>query len=339
MLLPLFLSFLVNVVLSTARAGEPLKVAIIGTDTSHAIAFTTLMNSENAIGPLADVQVVVAYPGGSSDIPSSRDRVMDFSKQLAEAGIAIVDSPEEAVADVDAILLESVDGRAHLDQFRRIAMGKPVFIDKPAAASVADFLEIMRIAEETNTPFFSSSALRFCPEVDLVTKSNKTGNVLGAATSTPFQLEPHHPDLFWYGIHGIEALSALLGPGCETVARHDSKIGALIVGCWSDGRQGATWALSTKGAVYSFTVYGDKTVASKTGFSGYDNLVNEICKFFVSRIPPISPRITLEILAIMEAADESRDQEGIPISISSIINRARKKNLDDPNTITSAPTK
>jgi predicted dehydrogenase len=311
--------------LANCEADDKIRVAIVGTDTSHCLAFTQLINSPDAKGPLSRVRIVAAYPGGSPDIAASRDRVQQFAKQLQPLGVEIVDSAEAAAARADAILLESVDGRKHLEQFRQIASGKPVFVDKPAAASVADFIVMMQIAERTHTPFFSSSALRFCPELQLVATDQTVGNVLAAATSTPYQTEPHHPDLFWYGIHGVESLATLLGPGCEQVQRRDTRNGVLLVGSWHDGRQGAVWALATTKPVYSFTLYGDKAVASANGFSGYANLVEKICRFFVTRQAPVQPAETLEILAMMEAADESRRLSGKPVSIASVVARARKE--------------
>lgn len=302
-----------------------LRVAIVGTDTSHCIAFTQLINAPQATGVLADIEVVTAFPGGSPDIPTSRDRVQVFSEQLRKSGVKIVDSIEAAAEQSDAVLLESVDGRAHLEQFRQLARGKPIFVDKPAASSVAEFLQMMEIAEETNTPFFSSSGLRFCAEVEKLKADASLGAVFGASTSTPYHTEPHHPDLFWYGIHGVEALSALMGHGCQEVRRQDFAGGVLMLGKWRDGRQGTVWALSTPNSVYSYAVYGDKKVGTATGFSGYANLVNQIGEFFVSRQAPIAPEVTLEILAMMQAADQSRDAGGAPISIADVIERAKQQ--------------
>jgi hypothetical protein len=304
---------------------DPIRVAVIGTDTSHAVAFTELINSPSATGPLANVQVVAAFPGGSPDIASSRDRVDKFADQLQKSGVTIVDSIDEAVGLADAFLLESVDGRVHLEQFRKIAVGKPVFIDKPATASVADFLTIMRIAKNTNTPFFSSSALRFCSEIEAIKSNKKIGKLLGASASSPYRTEPTHPDLFWYGIHGVESLATLLGPGCEEVTRIDSSTGVLLACKWQDGRKGTMWALATGNPVYSFTLYGNKQVASNTGFSGYGNLVTQICTFFETRVAPVSPEETLEVLAIMEAAELSRDREGATVKLAEVIDLAREK--------------
>ena len=209
---------------AAVRGEEVLRAGIIGTDTSHAKAFTAILNSDKATGVMKQIRVVVAFPGGSDDIPSSRDRVEGFAADLAALGVRIVDSVEEVVAESDVIFLESVDGRVHLDQFRLAAQGKPVFIDKPAAGSLADLLIMLRIARDTGTPCFSASGLRFCPETRKVCDA-EIGKTVGAVASTPFHLEPHHPDLFWYGIHGVETLYAMLGTGCESVKRTETDLG------------------------------------------------------------------------------------------------------------------
>src|SRR5690606_1831274 len=131
---------------------EPLRAGIVGCDTSHAIAFTKAINDPHATGSLSNVEVVAAFPGGSPDIPSSADRVGPFTEQLREMGVEIVDSLPALAAKCDVCLLESVDGRTHLSQFRQIAQGKPVFIDTPAAADLADVIAIFRHAEQSGTP-------------------------------------------------------------------------------------------------------------------------------------------------------------------------------------------
>lgn len=213
-----------------AAAEAPLRVGIVGCDTSHVAAFTKVINDPAAVGPLAQVEVTAAFPGGSPDIPSSRDRVAGFTEQLREANVTIFPSIAEMLPNCDAFLLESVDGRVHLEQFKQLAVGKPVFIDKPAAASLADVVEIFRIARETGTPCFSSSALRFCDAVSDLKRGEKTGAIAGCSVASPFQIEPHHPDLFWYGVHGVESVFALMGAGCERVSRTDGRHATAVVG-------------------------------------------------------------------------------------------------------------
>src|ERR1700730_6105917 len=88
----------------------PLKAGIIGLDTSHVGAFTKLLNDPKAKGVLAQVRVVAAYPGGSPDIHSSRERVAGYTKELHDKfEVEIVDSIDELLKKVDVVFLESVD--------------------------------------------------------------------------------------------------------------------------------------------------------------------------------------------------------------------------------------
>lgn len=318
-----------------AGAAESIiRVGIVGCDTSHVIAFTKLMNNANASGVLARAQVCVAFPGGSSDLPSSYKRLPAFVAQLRERGVTIADSAQEVAEQADAVLLESVDGRVHLDQFRAVAVGKPVFVDKPAAASLADVLAIFRCAEATKTPVFSSSALRFCDNVAALAADQSIGTMIGCDAASPLEIEPHHPDLFWYGIHGVELLYALMGTGCETVSRVDSESSSVVVGKWRDGRLGTYRGLKEGHASYSFTVFGTDGVAQRSRFSGYEPLVRQICQFFITGKPPVSRKETVEIFAFMEAADESLRTGGRPVALQSILKRAEAKSNRHASTST-----
>ena len=319
MLLGLILSF--HAAPSLAAEERPLRVGIVGCDTSHVIAFTDAINNPQATGSLAKMEVTVAFPGGSPDLPQSRDRLPGFVKQLRERGIEIVDSLDALAERSDAILLESVDGRVHREQFRQIARGKPVFVDKPAAASLADVLAIFRHADATNTPCFSASALRFCDEVQALAADKSVGEVLGCETASPLQIEPHHPDLFWYGVHGVESLYAILGAGCQSVTRVDSDSTTLVTGKWRDGRIGSYRGLK-QGKAYAATLFGTQAVRHRAGFSGYGPLVERIGEFFLSGQPPVRRQETIEMFAFMEAADESKRLGGKAVLVRDILERA-----------------
>ncbi len=195
-------AFTVGMLLSLAACGVAgakekgvLRAGIVGCDTSHVIAFTDLINNPDASGPMANVEITVAFPGGSPDMAASRDRLAGFVEQLRKKGVTIVDSLDELAAESDVVLIESVDGRPHLEQFRAVARGKPVFIDKPAAGSLADVLRIFRHAEATNTPVFTSSSLRFIAEVQSIAKDPALGKLLGCETTGPHHIEEQHPHL------------------------------------------------------------------------------------------------------------------------------------------------
>jgi predicted dehydrogenase len=177
-----------------AQPAKTIKVGIIGLDTSHVSAFTKAMNDKDATGDLSAVEVVAAYPGGSPDIPASRDRVEGYTKELRDAGVEIVGSIDELLTKVDAVMLESVDGRPHLQQaIPVIKARKPLFIDKPVAGTLADAVAIYKLAEEHKVPCFSSSSLRFSPGILGMRHDERVGEVLGCDAFGPCALEEHHP--------------------------------------------------------------------------------------------------------------------------------------------------
>lgn len=311
-----------------ALAEEPavLKAGMIGLDTSHCGAFTKLLRAAPAGSELASVQVVAAFPGGSPDVASSRDRVAGYTEELRGLGVEIVDSIPALLEKVDVVFLESVDGRPHLDQVRPVfAAKKPVFIDKPLAGSLADAVEIFRLAEEYQVPCFSSSSLRFSPGTLRARSSDEIGRVLGCEAYSPCTYEEHHPDLFWYGIHGVETLFTVMGPGCKTVRRVQAPGMDLVVGEWEGGRIGTFRGLRDGATGYGATVFGEKQITDVGEYAGYEPLVLEIVRFFHTGKPPVSAEETLEIYAFMEAADESKRQGGAAIAIADVLAKATKR--------------
>jgi predicted dehydrogenase len=224
------------------------------------------------------------------------------------------------------VLLESVDGRPHLEQVKPVLKaGKPVFIDKPVAGSLADALQIYDLAKKFKVPCFSSSSLRFSPGIMVMRKDPKVGKVLGCAAYGPCSIEKHHPDLFWYGIHGVETLYTIMGTGCKSVARVHTKDTDLVTGTWEDGRIGTYRGLRKGHTDFGALVFGSKGIAPSGKYAGYEPLVEEICKFFKTGRPPVSAEETIEIIAFMEAADESKRSGGKPVTLESVMAKARKQ--------------
>lgn len=304
---------------------KPLRAGMIGLDTSHVTAFTKMLNDPKAKGELVGVRVVAAFPGGSPDLPASRDRVGKFTAELRDKyGVEIVDSIEELLPKVDVVLLESVDGRPHLKQVIPVFKArKPVFIDKPVAGSLADALRIYQLAKEHNVPCFSSSSLRFSPGIQGMRHNVKVGDILGCDAYGPSPLEEHHPDLFWYGIHGVEILYTIMGTGCKSVVRAHTNGTDLVTGTWDGGRIGTFRGIRLGKADYGATVFGTKGVERSGRDGGYEPLLVEICRFFRTGKPPVSAEETIEIFAFMEAADESKRQGGVPVTLERVLAKAR----------------
>ncbi|MCX8108863.1 MAG: Gfo/Idh/MocA family oxidoreductase, partial [Verrucomicrobiae bacterium] len=287
--------------------GKEIRIGMIGLDTSHVVAFTRLLHDTNAPGHVPGARVVVAYPGGSPDIEASWSRVQGYTRELSEKyGVQIVDSIPALCAQVDAVMLESVDGRPHLEQVKLVfAAGKPVFIDKPIAGSLRDAIEIFRLSRKSGVPCFSSSSLRYYPGL-IELKNADVGQIKGAVSTGPCHLEPHHPDLFWYGIHAVEALYAVLGTGCERVVRTSTPDTDVVTGVWKDGRVGTVIGIRNAAAPYRVTLFGTKAVIDQKPGGDYGPLVREIVRFFQTGNPPVPANETIELFAFMEAADESK---------------------------------
>jgi hypothetical protein len=293
-----------------------LRIGIIGTDTSHVPAFTAMLNSaDGAKDHVAGARVVAAYKGGSKDIENSISRVDQYAEEVrTKWGVEIVPDIATLLGKVDAVLLSSLDGRVHLEQARPvIAAHKPLFIDKPLAATLEDAREIARLAKAAGVPWFSSSSLRYGE----IGATMKFADATGVETWGPGPFEPHHYlDLSWYAIHPVELLYALMGPGCETVTRTSGENSDVMVGRWKDGRLGTVRAIRPY-SDYGAVVYRPKEIVeAKPQPSGsYRPLVVEIVKFFQTGKPPVPNEETVEIFTFMDAAQRSKEQGGRPVAL------------------------
>jgi hypothetical protein len=298
---------------------DPIRAGLIGVDTSHCAAYTRMLNDEKAPEEIAGVRIVAAYPSFSPDVKSSAERVEGFKKQLTgEFGVEMVDSIEALVDRVDAILLTSVDGRRHLPELRQVVeSGKPVYIDKPFSASLADAKEMVRLIRENKLPCFSTSSLRYDSElIKFMADMEKRGKVLGCDAWSPAHLEPTNPGFFWYGVHGTEILYTVMGRGCTEVQCSSTPDGDLAVGIWKDGSIGSMRGIRKGKGGYGAMILCEKTFQHfKPAGDFYAGLVREIVKFFRTKKPPVPIEDTLEICAFMDAALRSSRQDGADIPI------------------------
>ncbi|HYO81236.1 MAG TPA: Gfo/Idh/MocA family oxidoreductase [Bryobacteraceae bacterium] len=296
-------------------AAAQIRVGIIGTDTSHVPAFTRLLNDPSAPDHIPGAKVVAAYKGGSPDIESSRTRVDKFAEEIrTRYAVEIVPTIGELLKRVDAVLIESVDGRPHFAQAKEvIAAGKPFFVDKPLAASMKDALAIAKLAASAKVPWFTTSSLRWSEFVE----STRAPGTTGAVTWGPGPTEEHHElDLAWYGIHPIEMLFTLMGRGCEEVTRTAAAEADHVTCRWRDGRIGTVRVMRPHGGYGAVTFQGQKAkVSPADAKSSYVHLVREIVKFFQTRQPPVPNEESIEIFAFMEAARLSKAGNGRPVRI------------------------
>jgi Oxidoreductase family, NAD-binding Rossmann fold len=294
--------------------GADLRLGVIGTDTSHAVAFAGALNDPTAVGHVLGARIVVAFKGGSPEIEESRSRVEKFAGELRDKfGVRFVSNISDMCGAVDGILIESVDGRTHLAQMKEaVKCHKPVFVDKPLASSLSDAREMARIADESHIPWFSASSLRFSAIESLKEKSLNGAIVWGPGPTEEHQLL----DLTWYGIHAAEMLYTLMGQGCSEVTRTNSAEADVVTCRWKDGRLGVLRVdrpYSKFGAV-AFRAKNQVDVLPDIKVD-YLPLVRQILQFMTTRRPPVANAETLEIFQMMDAAQKSKEQGGKPVTM------------------------
>lgn len=306
-------------------AQETVRIGIIGLDTSHSPAFIKLLNGDDAPEEYKGYKITAAYPYGSRTIESSLKRIPGYTEEAKNYGVEIVGSITELLEKTDCILLETNDGNLHLEQAIEVMKtGKPMFIDKPVAAKLADALAIYMLADKYNTPVFSSSALRFVPRNQEL-RNGVHGKVIGADCYSPATSEPSHPDFSWYGIHGVETLYTIMGVGCKEVTRTSTEGTDVVTGLWNDGRIGTFRGLRDGKTDFGGTAFCEKTIVPAGGYEGYTALLGEIIRFFKTKKVPVTKEETIEIFVFMEASNESKRRNGAPVSMKSILDKETKE--------------
>ncbi|MFN7627649.1 MAG: gfo/Idh/MocA family oxidoreductase, partial [Pirellula sp.] len=170
----------------------------------------------------------------------------------------------------------------------------------------------------TKTPWFTSSSLRFTPTIYRY-RDRADRKILGAHAWSPCALEPHHVDLSWYGIHGVEALYTAMGVGCEQVTRTKSEGTDVVVGNWQGGRIGVFRGIRNGTAGYGLTVFGADFIENDAKYEGYEPLVTRVAEFFAGSDPAVSPEESVEIMAFIQAAQKSSDGGGVPVLVKDVM--------------------
>jgi hypothetical protein len=311
---------------SGADDKKPVRIGILGLDNYQAVAYTQLFNDPRAVGDLAGGRVVAAYAApASADIPESVDSLPKWKAEIVKFNVKLVDSVEELLRRCDAVMIMSLDGRKHLEQARQVLKtGKRLYIGRPLAASLSDAVTIMDLADKTRTPCWSSSQHRFSPGFSGMRNHPEVGRVLGCDVYGGCPTEPHHAELYWHAVHGIETLYAIMGPGCVSVRCTSTPFAEVVTGTWADGRVGTFRGIKKGALKYGHGVPVKGVVPTNDKYMGYEGIAIAMAKFFKGGAVPVAATETLEIFAFMEAAHESKRQKGAAIEVADVLKKARK---------------
>ncbi|MDD5699200.1 MAG: Gfo/Idh/MocA family oxidoreductase [Victivallaceae bacterium] len=291
-----------------------IKLGVVGLD-GHGPIFAGEINGGAA--KTVNAKVVTALPVPSVMI--SEKQLKENSEKTAALGVRIVDTPDDLAAGVDGILILHDDGAEHLELVKLFAdKGKPIFVDKPLEASYAKAKKLLETGEKNQCPIFSASSLRFSRELQKTLKNESGGRILSALTWSPYRLKPTMPGWIYYGIHAVEPLFRILGPGCESVQCIPGRYGPVIIGTWRDGRTGIAKGTSEGFHGYGFTVWRENINETRDIDVNhiYPELLKKVMEFFRTGISPVPIAESLEVTAFMEAANESMRNAGKPEKIN-----------------------
>jgi len=299
---------------------NPQRIGMIGLDTSHVPNFTKLLNDETCEYHIPGARVVAAYPGGSKDFDLSWSRVEGFTSELRDQyDVKILDSPAAVAEAVDLLFIMSVDGRVHLEQFREtISMKRPTFVDKPFTLNAQDAHEIFRLADKAGVPVMSSSAMRYADVlVDAITESEEP--IVGCDVFGPMEEQSTQPGLFWYGIHTVEMIVAVMGTGCREVRCVRTDDADLVTFVYNDGRLASLHGLRNSSTVFGLTIHRKKkgpqfVDISQAGRPSYAGLIEAILGSLPQGTSAVPAEETIEVLRLIEAANESRQADGRTVS-------------------------
>ncbi|QDU30097.1 Oxidoreductase family, NAD-binding Rossmann fold [Anatilimnocola aggregata] len=323
-------------------AKPPVRVGVLGLDNYQAVAYSQLFNSPKAEGDLAGLKVVAALPIGSEKLPLELKDIPRWQAQIGKYGVEMVDSVDELLKRSDVIMVMTMDGRDHLKQIEPVLRaGKPVYIGRPFAASLADAIAIMKLAEETKTPCWSSSQHRFSPGFSGMKDHPEVGKVIGCDVYGGCTSDPSTPEFFWSALHSIETLYAIMGPGVTSVTCTSTPTAEQFTAVWADGRVGTYRGIKEGKVKYSATVFGDKGVSTagvyghgvpvggivptKDKYMGYEGIAIEMAKFFKGAPVPVSPAETIELFTFLQAAEESKAAGGKTVRLDEVLKKHQAK--------------
>jgi predicted dehydrogenase len=296
-----------------------LRIGLVGLDTSHVVQFTKALSDPANADAFHGARVTVGWPGGSPDFELSRSRVDGFTKQLRdEQNVHIVDSPEVVAEECDLVFITSVDGRVHLDQFRRtLKFHRPTFVDKPFTVSSADANEIFRLADGAKVPVMSCSSLRYAETLTTALESTQDA-ITGCDVFGPMEIQPTQRGWFWYGIHGIETMQRIMGRGCGEVRVTTNDHADVLCATYADGRVATVRGMRKAHHAFGTTIHRTKAFEFVDLAAGKKpwtvTLLESILRSLPNGKSDVAKEDTLEVIRIIEAANESRET-GKPVTV------------------------
>ncbi len=251
------------------------------------------------IKSFSDGAYEVAYAYGEIDSPIGGRTTEQW---CADMGIERMQSMEEIIERSDCLILLSPDNpEMHWPLCQKpLRAGKRIYVDKTFAPTAQIARDLFGIAEESGTPMFSSSALRFSKELAALPQKEAVFALFAG---------PGKPEN--YLIHQIEPMVALLGTQAKRVMYMGTDVSASYTVEFSGGKLGIA-NLLVDGAFSTTVKYSDGTLAGfPDATETFDRQIRAILHFFETGEIPVEKAQTVAVAEVLEAAHKAEETPGV----------------------------
>lgn len=293
-----------------------IRIGIVGSDNSHAIAYSKLVNIDQIVGDRARVTAIWG---------EDHTRTAEVAR---EGNIpAIVDSLHHLVDQVDAVMVVDRHGDLHAEHALPFLLeGKPVFVDKPLAIDLADCRRMLNAAKRSRAAITSFSSLSVAPDTASL-KVDIPGTVRLGQFAGPADIGSDYGGLFFYGTHLIEIALSLLGD--QVVGLQATRAGDTVVvtAVWDNDAIGVLGYIRDAEYHFHASVFGTRGMLSgeiHTGDDGYTESLTIAVEMFETGENPLSSRHLLLPIVMMNAIVQSLDRGGEWVDVAGWLDREIK---------------
>ncbi|MEM6314307.1 MAG: Gfo/Idh/MocA family oxidoreductase, partial [Planctomycetota bacterium] len=292
---------------ANAEASKTIRLGCVGVDSSHLPEFTKRIHALRDAGETG-CTVTHSFDAGPHFLPESD--VAEWTAATRGMGVEEAGSMDELLDAVDGVLVLSVNGHEHLGHaLPALERGLPTYVDKPLTCDLAQAKQLRAAAKQSGARCYSASSLRFVSELETL---GDLGDIVAVDVVGPGELNDAMEGLFFYGVHSIELVDALMGPGVEAVQATGGTDRDFVRFRYDDGRS-ASIRLERRGSyAFAATVHGTEHCKSFVVDFGpvYGRLVAGMCRFFEGGPAPVDLDRLIENIAVMEAGNRSMASDG-----------------------------
>ncbi|NLY17916.1 MAG: Gfo/Idh/MocA family oxidoreductase [Clostridiaceae bacterium] len=256
------------------------RVGIIGSDNSHALAFSKLTNIKNELTgeyEFPDIRVTAIYGHDEKRTEEvAREGRIEF----------IAKDPKEMFSRVDAVMVVFRHGDLHAEYaLPFVEAGIPTWIDKPFTIKISDAKKLIEAAEKNNTLLTGGSTCKYAYDIVMLKNSVENdksfGEILSGVMNFPANPDSEYGGLFFYGPHLAEMLMNVFGYDVKSVITSESNGNIIAVAKYD--RYHVVMNFTKEAPRYLGIIYGEKktivreidiSIVYRLGFAKFAEMLN-----------------------------------------------------------------